>query len=166
MVREPLLDDLALDQARAGRLHKASIRAQLTEAGVRVTPELVDGLLEEARDHAQRVDLEREQLALLEATGLPIVQLPALPDGVDSGSVRELADLLVPLFVEHVETGWSRDPGPRRDGMRPRSTSTPSSTTPATADRRLLRRRRRRQDDDRRRPRACVLPSPAARSSC
>jgi len=107
MVREPLLDDLALDQARAGRLHKASIRAQLTEAGVRVTPELVNGLLEEARDHAQRVDLEREQLALLEATGLPIVQLPALPEGVDSGSVRELADLLVPLFVEHVERAGS-----------------------------------------------------------
>ena len=31
--------------------------------------ELVDGLLEEARDHAERIDLEREQLALLEATG-------------------------------------------------------------------------------------------------
>jgi len=99
MVREPLLDDLALEQARAGRLHKASIRTQLADAGVRVTPELVDGLLDEARDHAQRIDLEREQLALLEATGLPIVQLPALAGGVDAGSVRELAGLLMPLFV-------------------------------------------------------------------
>ena len=104
MVREPLLDDVALDQARGGRLHKASIRTQLAEAGVGATPELVDGLLEEARDHAERIDLEREQLALLEATGLPIVQLPALPTGVDSGSVRELADLLVPLFVRHSAT--------------------------------------------------------------
>ena len=74
MVREPLLDDTALDQAREGRLHKPSIRTQLGEAGVSATPELVDGLLEEARDHAQRIDLEREQLALLEATGLPIVR--------------------------------------------------------------------------------------------
>ncbi|WP_374967897.1 ArsA-related P-loop ATPase [Terrabacter sp. BE26] len=99
MVREPLLDDLALEQARAGRLHKASLRTQLADAGVRVTPELVDGLLDEARDHAQRIDLEREQLVLLEATGLPIVQLPALAGGVDAGSVRELAGLLLPLFV-------------------------------------------------------------------
>ncbi|NUQ32891.1 MAG: ATPase, partial [Dermatophilaceae bacterium] len=89
--------------ARAGRLHKASIRTQLADAGLEATPELVDGLLEEARDHAQRIDLEREQRELLEATGLPIVELPALPGGVDSGSVRELADLLVPSFVPQLE---------------------------------------------------------------
>ena len=95
MVRRPVLDEPALEQARAGRLHKASIRTQLTEAGVTVTPELLDGLLDEARDHALRVDLEREQLALLEATGLSVVQVPALSGGVDSGSIRELADVLV-----------------------------------------------------------------------
>jgi anion-transporting ArsA/GET3 family ATPase len=99
MVRRPLLEDAALDQALAGRLHKPSIRTQLTEAGVTVTPELVDGLLAEAHEHAQRVDLERDQRALLEEAGLPIVELPALPEGVDSGSVRELADLLVPYFA-------------------------------------------------------------------
>jgi len=99
MVREPLLDDVALEQARSGRLHKPSIRTQLAEAGVKATPELVEGLMEEARDHALRVDLEREQLALLEATGLPIIELPALPGGVDSGSVRELAELLEPYFA-------------------------------------------------------------------
>ncbi len=95
MVRRPALDEPALEQARAGKLHKASIRAQLAEAGVTVTPELLDGLLDEARDHALRVDLEGEQLALLEATGLPVVRVPALSGGVDSGSIRELADVLV-----------------------------------------------------------------------
>ena len=95
MVREPLLTDTAHAQARDGRLHKSSISAQLIEAGVKVTPELVTGLLDEARDHAHRVDLEREQLALLEETGLPIVTLPLIPEGVDSGSIRELADILV-----------------------------------------------------------------------
>jgi anion-transporting ArsA/GET3 family ATPase len=99
MVRRPLLEDAALDQALAGRLHKPSIRTQLTEAGVTVTPELVDGLLAEAHEHAQRVDLEREQRALLEEAGMPIVELPALAEGVDAGSVRELADLLVPHFA-------------------------------------------------------------------
>lgn len=94
LVREPLLDDAALEQARAGRLHKPSLRNQLTEAGVKVTPALVDGLLDEARDHAHRVDLEREQLELLDASGLPIITLPALPQGADSGSIRELADLI------------------------------------------------------------------------
>ena len=95
MVRDPLFDDAALDQAREGRLHKPSITGQLTDAGVKVTPELVQGLLDEARDHALRVDLEREQLALLEATGLPIITLPLLPEGVDAVSVRELAEILV-----------------------------------------------------------------------
>ena len=104
MVREPLLDDAALEQARASRLHKPSLRTQLADAGVRVSPELVDGLLAEARDHALRVDLEREQLAILELTGLPIIELPALADGVDPGSVRELADLLLPHFAHEQAT--------------------------------------------------------------
>lgn len=94
MVRAPLLDEQALAQARDGRLHKASITTQLKDAGVKVSPELVAGLLVEAREHAERVDLEQEQLALLQATGLPVVTLPALAGGVDSGSVRELAVLL------------------------------------------------------------------------
>ena len=100
MVRDPLLDDVALEQARTGRLHKPSISSQLADAGVTATPELVDGLLEEAYDHAHRVDLESEQLALLEETGLPLVILPALPEGVDSGSVRELADILLDELEE------------------------------------------------------------------
>ncbi len=95
MLRPPYLDDAALEQARAGRLHKPSISTQLKEAGVVVTPGLLDGLLDEAQDHALRVDLEREQLAILQATDLPIYSLPALADGVDSGEVRELADALI-----------------------------------------------------------------------
>ena len=94
MVREPLLDDAALESARAGRLHRSSITNQLVEAGVTVTPGLIDGLMTEARDHAHRVDLEREQLELLTASGLPIVTLPALPEGADAGSIRQLADLI------------------------------------------------------------------------
>ena len=73
----------------------SDVLAQLSEAGVTVTAELLDGLVAEARDHALRVDLESEQLALLEGTGLPIVTLPALPEGVDSGSVHELAAMLI-----------------------------------------------------------------------
>ncbi|HET7399860.1 MAG TPA: ATPase, partial [Intrasporangium sp.] len=71
-----------------------SITTQLLDAGVKATPELVEGLLDEAADHAWRVDLEREQLALLQSTGLPVVSLPALAEGVDPVSVRELADAL------------------------------------------------------------------------
>lgn len=95
MVRAPLLDEAALEQARDGRLHKPSITTQLVEAGLRSAGDYVDGLLEEARDHALRVELEKEQLAILKETGLPIVTLPALPGGVDPVAVRELADLLI-----------------------------------------------------------------------
>jgi anion-transporting ArsA/GET3 family ATPase len=94
-VRPPFFDDTALEQATAGRLHKPSISTQLADAGVKVTPELLDGLLCQARDHALRIDLEREQYAVLAATGLPIYRLPALPDDIASGEVRELADALI-----------------------------------------------------------------------
>jgi hypothetical protein len=94
MVREPLLDDAALAQARDGKLHRPSITSQLVDAGLKSAGDYVDGLLEEARDHALRVELEREQLEILRETGLPIVTLPALPGGVDPVAVRELADLL------------------------------------------------------------------------
>ena len=95
MVRAPLLDDAALEQARAGRLHKPSLRTQLTEAGVTVTPRSSTGSSPRRVTTPCASTSSATSSALLEATGLPIVTLPALAQGVDSGSVHELAGLLV-----------------------------------------------------------------------
>ena len=101
MVREPL-DDTALDQARAGRLPGRRSPRQLVDTGVKITAGLVDGPMDEARDHANRVDLEREQLELFDGTGLPIVTLPALPQGAELGSIVSSPTSWPPR-------GWSRD---------------------------------------------------------
>ncbi|QNN54641.1 ArsA family ATPase [Nocardioides mesophilus] len=89
---------LAEDVRRAaadGTLPRAQVEADLEKAGLDVTPEVVDELLLEARDHAERRELEdrmRERVAELD---VPTYELPRLPDGVDLGGLYELAEDLV-----------------------------------------------------------------------
>lgn len=93
-LRDPLLTTRQLTAAAKGAIDREAVRAGLAAAGLRATEPLLDGLAHEARDHAVRVALEAEQLAVVEALGLPTYRLPALPEGVDGSAVRELADLL------------------------------------------------------------------------
>jgi len=83
--------DEARDQARDGRLPRAEISAELAKAGIDVTDELLDGLLDEAQQHAERRDLEDEQRARIEQLGVPTYELLRLPDGIDLGGLYELA---------------------------------------------------------------------------
>src|SRR5580765_2589645 len=101
-VREPLLGEAGLARvAKAaesprsrGALAK-EVTAALGTAGVRTTAALVDGLLAEATDHADRVALEAEQREEIAAAGRPAYDLPWLPDGVEGGGLRVLADHLL-----------------------------------------------------------------------
>ena len=86
--------DEARDQARAGTLPRAEIEVQLAKAGVDVTDALVDGLLEEAQQHAERRDLEDEQRSRIDHLDIDTVELLRLPDGVDLGGLYELAEEL------------------------------------------------------------------------
>src|SRR4051812_22375913 len=80
-----------LAAARAGQLDRAAIGSDLATAGVAVSDELVDGLVGEARDHAVRRALEDRQRKLVKDMGVPTYELPRLPQGVDLGSLYELA---------------------------------------------------------------------------
>ena len=51
----------------------------------------MDGLLVEAREHAERRALEDEQRAHIEALDVPRYELPRIADGVDLGVLYELA---------------------------------------------------------------------------
>jgi hypothetical protein len=56
--------------------------------------EVVQGLVDEAHDHAERVavaEQERDRLAQLD---LPRLSLPHIPTGIDLGALYELADRL------------------------------------------------------------------------
>ncbi|MEN8708325.1 MAG: ArsA-related P-loop ATPase [Nocardioides marinisabuli] len=85
-------DDLA--DALAGRLDRAQLGADLEAGGVTPSPELVDGLVAEARDHAERRALEDAQRALVAGFDVPSVELPRLPGGVDLGGLYDLAATL------------------------------------------------------------------------
>jgi hypothetical protein len=61
---------------------------------VDVSNGLVDGLLDEARDHAVRRMLEDAQRKLVKGMGVPTYELPRLVEGVDLGGLYDLAACL------------------------------------------------------------------------
>jgi hypothetical protein len=83
-----------LAAARRGELDRSAIAADLASAGVDGTNGLVDGLLDEAREHAVRRALEDGQLKLVKGLGLPTYELPRLAQGVDLGGLYDLAACL------------------------------------------------------------------------
>lgn len=94
LVRPRDLDEDDLDAAREGTLDAGDIQAELKRAGVEDANGLVDGLLAEARDHAERRALEDAQRALVGELGVPTYELPRLAGGVDLGALYELATAL------------------------------------------------------------------------
>ncbi|AWI30155.1 MULTISPECIES: ArsA family ATPase [Streptomyces] len=99
MVRPHVLDEEAVRSAgTAGR--RKDIARSLSGAGVSGAAGLVGPLLEQAAEHAQRVELEREQRAALEALELPAYELPLLSEGVDLAGLYQLATELRKLGVD------------------------------------------------------------------
>ena len=106
MVRPPMLDDAAVLAADGD--HSDELAAALADAGVgtrarggaarktvpAATRKLVEPLLEQGREHAARVLLEREQRADVQALKLPTYELPLLSGGVDLGGLYRLAAAL------------------------------------------------------------------------
>ena len=80
-----------LAAARAGKLDAARIGQDLKQAGIEADDALVQGLLSEAHDHAERRALEDSQRAIVGELGVPVVELPRLAGGVDLGGLYELA---------------------------------------------------------------------------
>jgi anion-transporting ArsA/GET3 family ATPase len=95
MARPPLLTDEQLAMAAAGDISADAIRASLARCGLSAhQSQVVPALLQEASDHAQRVALERREMARIVDADLPTFVLPILPGGVDLGGLYELAETL------------------------------------------------------------------------
>ncbi|MCD0482409.1 P-loop NTPase [Streptacidiphilus sp. ASG 303] len=100
MVRPPVLDEAAVRAVDGD--HREEVARALVDAGLggrsrsatgvraHVEP-LLDPLLDQAREHAERVLLERGQRADLEQLELPSYELPLLGGGVDLGGLYRLA---------------------------------------------------------------------------
>ncbi len=91
LTREKALDADSLAAALAGTLPREEVVAALASAGPDTDDAVVDGLLSEAHDHAERRRLEDAQRAVLAATEVPTYELPRLPGGLDLGGLYELA---------------------------------------------------------------------------
>ncbi|MEV6103124.1 ArsA-related P-loop ATPase [Streptomyces sp. NPDC051940] len=102
MVRPALIGEDALAEAAADRggVAQALARAGLGGASRGAKAErLVAPLLEQARDHAARLELERAERAEISALGLPVRELPLLAEGIDLAGLYTLAGELRKQWV-------------------------------------------------------------------
>ena len=98
----------ARGRASTGTLDRGEPWRRPQGAGIAADDALVDGLLTEGHDHAERRALEDRQRALVDGLGVPIVELPRpAPTASTSAALYELAERCV-------EAGARDEPVPHR----------------------------------------------------
>ena len=85
-------DDLA--KAAEGHVDADSVRQGLAMAGIKLSDTDFAGLLTETIQHATRIAARAENAQQLDALHVPRLELPAISDGVDLGSLYELSESL------------------------------------------------------------------------
>jgi hypothetical protein len=95
--RPAVLTPAQREAAQAGTLDSAALARAVAAAAVvtaRNAPSVdavVEALLDEARDHADRVAVAEQERARLSGPGVPVLSLPHIPTGIDLGALYELA---------------------------------------------------------------------------
>ncbi|MGH3323429.1 MAG: ATPase, partial [Streptomyces sp.] len=103
MVRPQLLGDEEMNTDGHGPAPEGLADA-LRRAGLTRTDRLVEPLLAQAREHAERVGLEQEQRAALAELGLPVYELGLLGEGIELAGIYHLAAELRDQFPVPRET--------------------------------------------------------------
>jgi anion-transporting ArsA/GET3 family ATPase len=88
------LEPRDLAKAAEGDVDADSVRAGLKKAGIVLSDTDFAGLLTETIQHATRIAARAETAQQLEALKVPRLELPAISDGVDLGSLYELSESL------------------------------------------------------------------------
>jgi anion-transporting ArsA/GET3 family ATPase len=88
------LEPRDLAKAAEGDVDADSVRAGLKTAGIALSDTDFAGLLTETIQHATRIAARAETAQQLEALKVPRLELPAISDGVDLGSLYELSESL------------------------------------------------------------------------
>ncbi|MGW0159926.1 ArsA-related P-loop ATPase [Mycobacterium sp. NPDC003323] len=88
------LPEADLTKAAQGDIDADTVRAGLTAAGVTLSDSDFAGLLTEAIQHATRIAARAESADMLDDLDVARLALPAITDGVDLGSLYELAEAL------------------------------------------------------------------------
>ncbi len=90
----PFLPPEALALAADGVIDAEAVRGGLTRAGISMADTDFAGLLTETIEHASRIRARSESALELEKLHVPRLELPTVTDGVDLGSLYELAEVL------------------------------------------------------------------------
>jgi anion-transporting ArsA/GET3 family ATPase len=88
------LEPRDLAKAAEGDVDADSVRAGLEMAGITLNDTDFAGLLTETIQHATRIAARAETAQQLDALHVPRLELPAISDGVDLGSLYELSESL------------------------------------------------------------------------
>ncbi len=83
-----------LDRAVDGDIDSETIRAELGSVGITLTDESFAGLLTETIEHGSLIRARTRSASQLDSLDVPRLDLPAINDGVDLGSLYELAEAL------------------------------------------------------------------------
>lgn len=90
----PFLPPEALALAADGVIDAEAVRDGLTRAGISLPDADFAGLLTETIEHASRIRARSDSALELEKLHVPRLELPTVTDGVDLGSLYELAEVL------------------------------------------------------------------------
>ena len=88
------LPEEALGPAADGVIDADAVRAGLSRAGITMTDSEFAGLLTETIEHASSIRARAQSATELEGLHVPRLDLPTIADGVDLGSLYELAEVL------------------------------------------------------------------------
>jgi len=84
----------ALAKAIEGDVDGDAVHAELRQVGITLSDNDFAGLLTETIEHATRINARAESAEQLDEIDVPRLELPAINDGVDLGSLYELAESL------------------------------------------------------------------------
>jgi len=90
----PFLQPGDLAKAAKGEIDATAARAALSRVGISLPDADFAGLLTETIEHASRVGARSESAQELAKLRVPRLELPTIADGVDLGSLYELAEIL------------------------------------------------------------------------
>jgi anion-transporting ArsA/GET3 family ATPase len=90
----PFLPAGDLAKAAKGEVDAATVRTALSRAGIKLNDADFAGLLTETIEHASRISARSESAQELQQLRVPRLELPTIADGVDLGSLYELAEIL------------------------------------------------------------------------
>jgi anion-transporting ArsA/GET3 family ATPase len=90
----PFLSTDDLTNAAKGEIDATAARAALSRVGINLPDADFAGLLTETIEHASRISARSESARELAQLNVPQLELPTVADGVDLGSLYELAEIL------------------------------------------------------------------------